>query len=78
MKKPNTCNCGCEDIEIERIPYTCDEDSVYFCKCQKCGRNGPNVWGRGVSDEADKERAVTEWNNMRMVEELKKLLDRRL
>ncbi len=72
--KLNPCNCGCADVKIERIPYTCEEDSLYFCHCPGCGRNGPNVWGGGVSDEADRERAAREWNTKRVVEELHKLV----
>lgn len=71
MKKPNPCNCGCADVEIKRIPYTCDEDSLYFCQCQSCGRNGPNVWGGGYPDDRNRERAITEWNKMTATEWLK-------
>lgn len=71
MKKPNPCNCGCADVEIKRIPYTCDEDSLYFCQCQSCGRNGPNVWGAGNTDEQNRECAVNKWNDMSVREWLK-------
>ena len=58
------CKCGNRDILVRKITYSCEQDAAYFCKCEKCGKMTPYIYGDGQSWIADQNKVIRAWNSM--------------
>lgn len=54
--------CGYKHITVERIVYSCPEDSAYYCRCDRCGHLSRGVFSAGLSAIEAQTLAVKQWN----------------